>query len=106
MLFVANFMSYRVRQKNASHLFAVHQKDGEGLKDYIRQFNKVVLEVEDPNDKVIVMVMMEGIHLGWLFDSLSKNVPETLSAFQAKVDKYITVEELVKEKQIRRGKEY
>ncbi|GFZ03490.1 hypothetical protein Acr_16g0001140 [Actinidia rufa] len=26
-LFVANFMSYRVRQKNASHLFTIHQKE-------------------------------------------------------------------------------
>ena len=30
--FVTNFMSYRVRQKNDSHLFRVHHKDGESLK--------------------------------------------------------------------------
>ena len=32
MLFVTNFMSCWVRQKNASHLFTVHQKEGESLK--------------------------------------------------------------------------
>ncbi|GFY91407.1 hypothetical protein Acr_07g0016030 [Actinidia rufa] len=47
-LFVSNFMSCKVRQKNASHLFTVHMKDGENLKDYVRQFNQAVLEVEDP----------------------------------------------------------
>ena len=33
-LFVTNFMNYKVRQKNASHLFIIHQTDREGLKDY------------------------------------------------------------------------
>ncbi|GFZ17391.1 hypothetical protein Acr_26g0006610 [Actinidia rufa] len=79
-LFVANFMSCRNRQKNASHLFTVHQKETESLKDFVKRFNQAILEVEDPSDKVIIMAMMEGLRPGPLFDSLSKNVPETLSA--------------------------
>ena len=79
-LFVANFMSCRVRQKNASHLFTVHQKEGESLKDYIKRFNQTVLEVEDPSDKVVIMEMMEGLRPRPLFDSLSKNILETQSA--------------------------
>ncbi|PSS08179.1 Seed linoleate 9S-lipoxygenase [Actinidia chinensis var. chinensis] len=50
-LFVANFMSCRIRQKNASYLFTVHQKDGESLTDYVKHFNQVVIEVEDPSNK-------------------------------------------------------
>ena len=50
------------------------------------------------------MTMMEGLRPGPLFDSLSKNVPEMLSALQGKVDKYIIVEELDKYKHRRRGK--
>ncbi|GFZ03459.1 hypothetical protein Acr_16g0000830 [Actinidia rufa] len=61
--FISNFMSYRVRQKNASHLFTIHQKDGESLKDYVKHFNQAVLEVEDASDKVVVMAMMEGLRL-------------------------------------------
>ena len=38
-LFVTNFMSYRGRQKNSSHLFTVHQKETESLKDYVKRFN-------------------------------------------------------------------
>ena len=79
-LFVANFMSFRVRQKNASHLFTIHQKDGESLKDCVKHFNQVVLEVENPNDKVAIIAMMEGLCPGPLFDFLPK---------------YISVEELV-----------
>ncbi|GFS39094.1 hypothetical protein Acr_00g0061150 [Actinidia rufa] len=50
-LFVANFMSCRNRQKNASHLFTVHQKETESLKDFVKRFNQTILEVEDPSDK-------------------------------------------------------
>ncbi|XP_057465061.1 uncharacterized protein LOC130754826 [Actinidia eriantha] len=50
-LFVANFMSCKNWQKNASHLFTVHQKETESLKDYVKRFNQTVLEVEDPSDK-------------------------------------------------------
>ncbi|GFS39302.1 hypothetical protein Acr_00g0062150 [Actinidia rufa] len=103
-LFVANFMSCRVKQKNASHLFTVHQKDGESLKDYVKQFNQVVLEVEDPSNKVVVTAMMKGLCQGPLFDSLTKNVPKTLSALQSKADKYIAAKELDEAKRRRQGK--
>ncbi|GFY88643.1 hypothetical protein Acr_06g0005830 [Actinidia rufa] len=104
-LFVANFMSCRNRQKNASHLFTVHQKETESLKDFVKRFNQAILEVEDPSDKVIIMAMMEGLRPGPLFDSLSKNVPETLFALQSKADKYIAAEELAEAKRRRRGKD-
>ena len=48
------------------------------LKDYVKHFNQVFLEMENPSDKVIIMTMMEGLRPGSLFDFLSKNVPETL----------------------------
>ncbi|GFS39703.1 hypothetical protein Acr_00g0064520 [Actinidia rufa] len=72
-LFVSNFMSCRIRQKNASHLFTIHQKEGESLKDYVKQFNQVVLEVKHPNDKVVVMTIMEGLHLGGSSSSFWKS---------------------------------
>ncbi|GFZ10627.1 hypothetical protein Acr_22g0000250 [Actinidia rufa] len=104
-LFVANFMSCRNREKNASHLFTIHQKETESLKDFVKRFNQAILEVEDPSDKVIIMAMMEGLRPSPLFDSLSKNVPETLSALQSKADKYIAAEELAEAKRRRRGKD-
>ncbi|XP_057510770.1 uncharacterized protein LOC130793145 [Actinidia eriantha] len=60
-LFVANFMSCRVRQKSVSYLFTVPQKDGESIKEYVKHFNQAVLEAEDASDKVVVMAMMEGL---------------------------------------------
>ncbi|GFZ14317.1 hypothetical protein Acr_24g0005070 [Actinidia rufa] len=104
-LFVTNFISYKNRQKNASHLFTIHQKEMESLKDFVKRFNQDILEVEDPSDKVIIMAMMEGLRPGPLFDSLFKNVPETLSALQSKADKYIAAEELAEAKRRRRGKD-
>ncbi|GFY88793.1 hypothetical protein Acr_06g0007330 [Actinidia rufa] len=58
----------RNRQKNASYLFTVHQKETESLKDFVKRFNQAVLEVEDHSDKV------------------------------SKVDKYIAAEELAEAK--------
>ena len=104
-LFKTNFMSCWVRQRNASHLFIVHQKETESLKDCVKRFNQAILEVEDPSDKVVVMAMMEGLRPGPLFDSLSKNVPETLSTLQSKADKYISTEELAEAKRRRRGRD-
>ena len=104
-LFVVNFMSCRVRQKNASHLFTIHQKYGKNLKDYVRQFNQAILEVEDLSDKVVVMAMMEGSHPGPLSNSLSQSVLETLLALQNKVDKYIATEELAEAKRRRQGRD-
>ncbi|GFS34126.1 hypothetical protein Acr_00g0032400 [Actinidia rufa] len=98
-------MSCRVRQNNASHLFTVHRKDRESLKDYIKHFNQVILEVENPSDKVAVMAMMEGLRPGPLFGSFSKNGPKTLSILQSKANKYIGAEELAKAKCISRGKD-
>ena len=85
-------MSCRVRQKNASHLFTIYPKEPEVLKDCVKQFNQGILEVEDSSDKVVIVEMMEGLCPGPLFDSLSKNIPETLSTLQSKADKYIAVE--------------
>ena len=51
------------------------------------------------------MAMMEGFRPGLLFDFLSKNILETVSTLQSKVDKYIAAEELVKAKQKRRGRD-
>ena len=84
-------MSFWVWRKNVSHLFTIHQKESESLKDYVKRFNQDVLEVEDPSDKVVIMAMMEGLRPGPLFDSLSNNVLETLSILQSKADKYIAV---------------
>ncbi|XP_057506544.1 uncharacterized protein LOC130789750 [Actinidia eriantha] len=77
----------------------------ERLKDYVKRFNQAILEVDNPSDKVVIMAMMEGLRPGPLFDSLSKNVPETLSALQNKADKYIAAEELAEAKRRRRGKD-
>ncbi|GFZ05834.1 hypothetical protein Acr_18g0000040 [Actinidia rufa] len=81
------------------------EKNGESLKDYIKHFNQAVLEVEDASDKVVFVAMMEGLHPGPLFDSLSRNIPKTQSALQSKVDKYIATEELAETKRRRRGRD-
>ncbi|GFY95446.1 hypothetical protein Acr_10g0008310 [Actinidia rufa] len=43
-LFVANFMSFKVKKKNASHLITIHQEGGESLKDYSKANKYIVAE--------------------------------------------------------------
>ena len=104
-LFIANFMSYWVRQKNVSHLFTIHKKETENLKDYVKRFNQAILEVKDPRDKVVIMARMAGLCPSPLFDSLSKNVSKNLSTLPGKTDKYIVAEELAKAKRKGRGRD-
>ncbi|GFS29767.1 hypothetical protein Acr_00g0008310 [Actinidia rufa] len=94
-----------IKQKNASHLFTIHQKEMEHLKDYVKRFTQAILEVEDPSNKVVIMAMMEGLRPSSLFDSLSKNVPKTLFALQNKADKYIVAKELAEANHRRQGKD-
>ena len=68
------------------------------LKDYVKCFKQAVLEVEESSDKVVIVAMMKGLSLGPLFDSLSNNIPETLSTLQRKADKYIAAAELAEAK--------
>ena len=44
----------------------------ESLKDYVKRFNQVALEVEDFSDKMVVMAMMEGLRPGPLFVSYQR----------------------------------
>ncbi|GFZ06832.1 hypothetical protein Acr_18g0010020 [Actinidia rufa] len=76
------------------------------LAEMIRHLDgEVVLEVEGANDKVVIMAMMEELRPCPLFDSLSKNVPETQSALQNKADKYIIAKKLVEAKRRRRERD-
>ncbi|PSS16205.1 Kinesin-1 heavy chain like [Actinidia chinensis var. chinensis] len=60
-LVVANFMSCRVKQQKASHLFTIHQKETKSLKDYVKRFNQAVLEVEDPSNKAEKYIVAEEL---------------------------------------------
>ena len=51
----------------------------------MKWFNHIVLQLEDPNDKVVVMAMIERL--------------------QSKADKYIAAEELAEAKRRRRGRD-
>ncbi|GFY95612.1 hypothetical protein Acr_10g0009970 [Actinidia rufa] len=66
---------------------------------------KVVLKMEDPSDKMVIVAMMKDLRPGPPFDSLSKSIPEILLALQCKIDKYIASEELKESKRKRRGKD-
>ncbi|GFY80843.1 hypothetical protein Acr_01g0006520 [Actinidia rufa] len=95
--------------QNPAHLAKLQRqrarKETELLKDYVKRFNQAILKVEDPSDNVVIMAMMEGFCPSPLFNSLSKNIPETLSALLSKADKYIAVEELAEAKCRQRGKD-
>ncbi|GFZ12726.1 hypothetical protein Acr_23g0011110 [Actinidia rufa] len=56
------------------------------------------VDEKDNVGQVVIMAMMEGLRPSPLFESLSKNVPETLSSLQSKVDKYIAAKELAEAK--------
>ncbi|GFZ06814.1 hypothetical protein Acr_18g0009840 [Actinidia rufa] len=72
---------------------------------------KSLISLQGCSDEVMCKAFsatLKGPARSWTptwFDSLSKNVSETLSALQSKADKYIAAEELAEAKRRRRGKD-
>lgn len=50
-MFVRHFVGGQQQKRPANHLLTIKQ-EGESLKSYMKQFNKEVLEVDKPKDKV------------------------------------------------------
>ncbi|GFY87276.1 hypothetical protein Acr_05g0009150 [Actinidia rufa] len=96
--------SQKIRDMDA-RLDAINKGFNHGYDGLCEAVYQAILEVEDPSDEVVIMAMMEGLRPSPLFDSLFKNMPETLSTLQNNANKYIAAEELAEAKCRRQGKD-
>jgi hypothetical protein len=80
-LFLAQFLATRKRKKSVTCLLTLHQGNEETLKDFMLRFNKEKLEVNSPDDKMMLNALMQGIRAeGPMMADLARSTQEvTLS---------------------------
>jgi hypothetical protein len=97
-LFLTQFLATRKRKKNANCLLTMHQGKEESLKDFMLRFHKEKLEVDTPDDKMMLCALMQGVRAeGPLMAEVGrKNVNRvTLPQFMKLTKEFIHQEELV-----------
>ena len=52
--FVRHFIGGQWHKRLTSYLLTIKQQEGETLREYVRHYNKVVLEIDKGNDQVIM----------------------------------------------------
>ena len=64
--------------KPTGHLLNIQQAEGESLRQYVTQFNKELLQVNEVKDQVILTTFQAGLLLGDDFFSITKSPPKTV----------------------------
>ena len=65
-------------KKPTGHLLNIQQAEGESLKQYVTQFNKELLQVDEVEDQVILITFQTGFLPGDFFFSITKSPPKTI----------------------------
>ena len=74
-------------------MLTVKQQEGETLREYVKRFNKAVLEIDKANDQVRMTTFQAGLNNPDLVFSLRKTLPTTMTDPLFKVQKYMNGED-------------
>ena len=74
-------------------MLTVKQQEGETLREYVKRFNKVVLEINKANDHVRMTTFQAGLNNPDLVFSLRKTLPTAMIDLLFKVQKYMNEED-------------
>ena len=96
-LFLTQFLVTRKRKKNVTYLLTMRQGKVESLKDFMLHFNKEKLEVDNPDEKIMLNALMQEIRadIPLMADLARTTHSMTLTRFMKKTEEYINQEELV-----------
>ncbi|XP_075479273.1 uncharacterized protein LOC142520159 [Primulina tabacum] len=97
-VFLHHFSSSKKYKKTAFSLFEVKQSPEEILRDYIRRFNRVALDVPTCATETKTTAFTQGLREGKFFKSLTKKVPGDFEDLLSRAEKYINMEEAQKQK--------
>ncbi|PIN07760.1 hypothetical protein CDL12_19678 [Handroanthus impetiginosus] len=103
-LFMHQFNSSKRFRKISFTLYNVRQGDDELLRDYVRRFTAVVLEVPGAHKEVLVNSFVNGLTKGPFFATLVTDPVEDYDELLARAEKFINLEEAVKIKRADREK--
>ncbi|GAU17189.1 hypothetical protein TSUD_178190 [Trifolium subterraneum] len=101
-LFKAHFTTSKRHPKTVANLKAIVQGPEEPLRSYIERFNKVVVEVADPTDKMNLYLLKDGLREGTKFQEAVGIVE--MESLDELAQQYIRWEEKQKASKVRRPK--
>ena len=99
--FVRHFIGGKRYKKPTGHLLNVQQAEGESLRQYVTQFNKELLQVDEVEDQVILTTFQAGLLPGDFFFSITKSPPKTVAKLLHKAQKYMNAEDTVVVKEMK-----
>jgi len=102
-LLVAHFAANKTKPLDTADLFDVRQARGETVKQYLRRFNEVVVQISQPN----VEAFIRGLRLGSFGESLVKKRLVDMADVNLRAVSYVKVEEFSRKKkeEERRGED-
>ena len=105
--FVRHFIGGQRHKKPIGHLLNIQQAEGESLRQYVIQFNKELLQVDEVKDQVILTTFQTGLVPRDFFFSITKSLPKTVADLLRKAQKYMNAEDamLIKEMKGKRNRD-
>ncbi|XP_023889848.1 uncharacterized protein LOC112001909 [Quercus suber] len=91
--FVHHFIDGQRHKRPTSYLLTVRQQEGESLRDYVKRFNKAVLEIDEADDQVIITTFQAGLNNPDFIFSLGKTPPTSMTNLLFKAQKYMNGED-------------
>ena len=76
--FIRHFIGGQRHKKPTGNLLNIHQVEGESLRQYVTQFNKKLLQVDEVKDQVILITFQARLLPGDFFFSITKSPPKTV----------------------------
>ncbi|XP_075663048.1 uncharacterized protein LOC142632553 [Castanea sativa] len=98
--FVCHFIRGQCHKRLTSYLLTIKQQEGETLREYVKRFNKAVLEIDEANDQVIMTTFQVGLNNPDLLFSLGKTPPASMTNLLFKVQKYMNGEDALTAKEL------
>jgi hypothetical protein len=96
-IFLTKFLAFRTKKKPSRYLLSLHQQSNESLKEFMAQFNREKVTVEDPTEDMIFATIYQGISPEEpLMKKLVWKQPSSLQGLMDKVEEFINQEETLK----------
>ena len=91
--FIRHFIGGQHHKRPTSYLLTVRQQERESLRDYVKRFNKAVLEIDEADDQVIMTTFQARLNNPDLIFSLGKMPPTSMTNLLFKAQKYMNGED-------------
>ena len=77
--FVRHFIKGQRHKRPTSYLLTIKQQEGESLREYMKHFNKAVLEIDEVDNQVIMTTFQASLSNLDLVFSLEKTLPTSMT---------------------------